>query len=50
MKTTKGTASEEGTGLGLQLCIDFVNKNGGHLWADSGIHGTTFWFSLPHPK
>lgn len=50
MKTTKGTASEEGTGLGLQLCIDFVNKNGGNLWADSGIQGTTFWFSLPHPK
>lgn len=50
MKTTKGTASEEGTGLGLQLCIDFINKNGGNLWADSGIHGTTFWFSLPHPK
>jgi signal transduction histidine kinase len=50
MKTTKGTASEEGTGLGLQLCIDFVKKNGGNLWADSSIQGTTFWFSLPHPK
>jgi signal transduction histidine kinase len=50
MKTTKGTASEEGTGLGLQLCVDFVNKNGGALWADSSINGTTFWFSLPYPE
>lgn len=50
MKSTKGTASEEGTGLGLQLCIDFINKNGGSLWAESGSQGTTFWFSLPYSK
>jgi signal transduction histidine kinase len=51
MMTTKGTASEEGTGLGLQLCIDFINKNGGALWAESGgSQGTTFWFSIPHSR
>ncbi|MBI1770102.1 MAG: tetratricopeptide repeat protein [Bacteroidetes bacterium] len=46
--TTKGTANEVGTGLGLQLCIDFVNKNGGRLGAESeGSEGATFWFTLP---
>lgn len=51
MMTTKGTANETGTGLGLQLCIDFINRNGGRLWAESGASGgTTFWFSLPQSK
>ncbi len=51
MMTTKGTANEAGTGLGIHLCIDFINKNGGRLWAESeGSEGTTFWFSLPQSK
>jgi len=51
MMTTKGTANETGTGLGLQLCIDFINRNGGRLWAESGgSEGTTFWFSIPLEK
>lgn len=51
MLTTKGTANESGTGLGLQLCIDFVKRNGGRLWAESDrSKGTTFWFSVPHSK
>lgn len=46
--STKGTANEKGTGLGLILCKDFVNRNGGEIWAESSKNdGTTFFFSLP---
>ncbi|MES2558465.1 MAG: tetratricopeptide repeat-containing sensor histidine kinase [Bacteroidota bacterium] len=46
--TTKGTANEKGTGLGLILCKDFVNRNRGDIWAESHKNnGTTFFFSLP---
>lgn len=46
--TTKGTANEKGTGLGLILCKDFVNRNGGEIWVESVKNeGTTFFFSLP---
>jgi two-component system sensor histidine kinase/response regulator len=49
--TNTGTAGEEGTGLGLNLCKDLVEKNGGTIWAESEIgHGTTFTFTLPKPK
>ncbi|MDQ3552574.1 MAG: HAMP domain-containing histidine kinase, partial [Bacteroidota bacterium] len=46
--TTKGTASEAGTGLGLILCKDFLNKNKGRMFIESqpGI-GSTFSFTLP---
>ncbi len=46
--TTFGTNSEEGSGLGLLLCKDFVTKNHGQLWFTSkpGI-GSDFCFSLP---
>jgi two-component system, sensor histidine kinase and response regulator len=46
--TTKGTANEKGTGLGLILCKDFVERNGGTIWVESEKDkGTTFFFSLP---
>ncbi len=46
--STKGTANEPGTGLGLILCKEFVEKNGGILkiFSKPG-NGSTFEFSLP---
>jgi signal transduction histidine kinase len=46
--STKGTNDESGTGLGLIICKEFVQKNGGNIWVDSVENeGTTFTFSLP---
>ena len=46
--TTFGTNSEEGSGLGLLLCKDFVTKNKGRLWFESEYgQGSSFSFSLP---
>lgn len=49
--TTKGTAHESGTGLGLMLCRDFLNRNGGHMHIESKLgKGSTFSFTLPRPQ
>jgi two-component system sensor histidine kinase/response regulator len=49
--TTKGTADESGTGLGLMLCKEFLSKNGGQLIIESEPgKGSTFSFTLPASK
>lgn len=49
--STFGTNNEEGSGLGLLLCQDFVTKNGGKLWFTSVKgEGSTFYFDLPLKK
>jgi two-component system sensor histidine kinase/response regulator len=46
--STKGTAGEAGTGLGLMLCKEFIHRNGGILRIESKPgEGSTFTFTLP---
>ena len=46
--STPGTNEEKGSGLGLILCREFVEKNGGKIWAESRPgKGSVFFFTLP---
>lgn len=46
-----GTNNEKGTGLGLVLCKEMVEKNNGSIWVESNLNeGSCFYFSVPKSK
>jgi signal transduction histidine kinase/uncharacterized protein HemY len=43
-----GTAQEKGAGIGLLLCKEYIEKNGGKIWADSEEgKGSSFYITIP---
>ncbi|OGS69215.1 MAG: hypothetical protein A3F91_03575 [Flavobacteria bacterium RIFCSPLOWO2_12_FULL_35_11] len=48
ISSTLGTSNEQGSGLGLILCKDFVESHGGKIWVKSAVNeGSEFKFTLP---
>jgi len=51
VKSESGTAGEDGSGIGLRLCQEFVEMQGGKIWLDSSAEiGNDFIFSLTAQK
>lgn len=49
--STIGTAQERGTGLGLVLCKEFIDKQNGRIWVESKLgEGSTFYVTIPTRK
>ncbi len=49
--TTSGTNHEAGSGLGMLLCKEFIEKNNGNIWAESEPgKGSTFHITIPATK
>ena len=47
--SSSGTKGETGTGLGLVLCKEFIEKNKGEIGVESEEgKGSTFWITLPN--
>lgn len=48
--STQGTLNETGTGLGLILCKEFIDKHRGEIWIQNKRKkGTSFFFTIPIP-